>query len=328
MMTKKISASSLNKVLNIMRQKRISSLNSLLLLLILGLNFAYCGKTIPNFNGQRALNDLQTQCAFGPRVPGSEASKNCLLFLEKELQQPAEKVVRQTFQYHDKLCNKFLVMTNLLASFNIKNNQRIFLAAHWDSRPTADRDPLPENRTKPVPGANDGASGVAVLMEIARCLQIVAPQIGVDIILFDGEDYGPEGNLDEYFLGSRYFAEVMRNYRPRYGILLDMVGDAQLSIPVERFSNDYLPQIVQKVWTTAASLGVSQFEDRLGEYISDDHRMLIEKGIPCIDIIDFDYPDVSQRYWHTLEDTPDKCSAESLEAVGKVLLQVIFNELD
>ncbi len=297
-----------------------------LLMFILGTNFGFCGKNIPDFDGQRAFIDLQTQCDFGSRVPGSEASINCLLFLEKELQQSAEKVVRQTFQYHDQLKNKYIIMTNLLAAFNVKSNQRIFLAAHWDSRPEADRDPVLENRDKPISGANDGASGVAVLLELARCFQASRPEIGVDIILFDGEDYGREGYLDEYFLGSRYFASVMHSYRPRYGILLDMIGDAQLSIPIEGFSQEYLPHIVEKIWNTAASLGIYQFENELGDYVNDDHRMLIDKGIPCVDLIDFNYPDASQRYWHTSADTPDKCSSESLQAVGTVLLHVIYNE--
>lgn len=308
--------------------KRISTpgISIILLIFILGSNFAFCGKNIPDFDGQQAMVYLQTQCDFGPRVPGSEASKKCLLYLEKELQQSAEKVVRQTFQYHDQVKNKYIMMTNLLAAFNVKSNQRMFLAAHWDSRPSADRDPVAENRDKPIPGANDGASGVAVLLQLARCFQTDRPEIGVDIILFDGEDYGREGHLEEYFLGSRYFAGVMRNYRPRYGILLDMIGDAQLGIPIEGFSQEYLPQIVQKTWSTAASLGIYQFENKVGDYVNDDHRMLIDQGIPCIDIIDFNYPDASQRYWHTLADTPDKCSSESLQAVGTVLLHVIYNE--
>jgi Zn-dependent M28 family amino/carboxypeptidase len=161
---------------------------------------------------------------------------------------------------------------------------------------------------------------------MARCFKITRPEIGVDIILFDGEDYGREGYLEEYFLGSRYFAAVMRDYRPRYGILLDMIGDTQLTIPIEGYSQEYLPQIVKKIWSTAASLGIYQFQNELGDYINDDHRMLIDKGIPCIDIIDFNYPDASHRFWHTLADTPDKCSSESLQSVGTVLLHVIYNE--
>lgn len=217
-------------------------------------------------------------------------------------------------------------MTNLIASFNSKESQRIFLAAHWDTRPMADRDPDPNNRNTPILGANDGASGVAVLLEIARNLSLSSPEIGVDIILFDGEDFGDEGDLDEYFLGSRIFAENSVNYKPRFGILLDMIGDAQLAIPVEGYSQEYLPHIVNKIWSTAESLGEYVFERRTGSYIEDDHKMLIEKGIPCIDLIDFAYPDESHRYWHTLEDTPDKCSPESLGSVGRVLLNVIYGE--
>ena len=301
-------------------------LKNLLFIFIIPLHLTYCSQAIPQFDGGNAMQYLKNQCEFGPRVPGSEASKKCLEYLESELTKSAGKVVKQQFQHFDKEKNINLLMTNLLAAFNPNVNQRIFLAAHWDSRPFADRDPNPLNRNKPVPGANDGASGVAVLLEIARNLGENAPEIGVDIILFDGEDYGREGHLEDYFLGSRFFAKSAANYRPRFGILLDMVGDAQLSIPIEGHSQEYLPHLVEKVWSTAESLGFTEFERRMGQYINDDHKMLIDKGIPCIDIIDFNYPDESHRYWHTLEDTPDKCSVESLHAVGTVILNVIYNE--
>jgi glutaminyl-peptide cyclotransferase len=288
---------------------------------VIFLFFTFCGRSIPQFNGENAFSYLQKQCEFGPRVPGSETAKQCLQFIKLELVKFTEHVVEQKFQYYDKIREKNLLMTNLLASFNPEKKQRVFLAAHWDSRPTADRDPNMENQIKPIIGANDGASGVAVLLEIARNLKKKPPSVGIDLILFDGEDYGREGHLEEYFLGSRYFAEQAGNYRPKYGILLDMVGDAQLSIPIEGYSQQYLPHIVDKIWQTAESLGYFQFERRVGEYINDDHRMLIDKGIPCIDIIDFDY-----SYWHTMADTPDKCTPQSLEAVGTVVLHVIYNE--
>ncbi len=297
-----------------------------LIILIASLNLMFCDDAIPQFDEQRAFGYLQAQCDFGPRVPGSKEAKACLKYLESELKQYADTVVRQPFQHFDSRQNKTLFMTNLIASFNSEQPQRIFLAAHWDTRPMADRDPDPLKRHIPIAGANDGASGVAVLLEIARNLHRISPAIGVDIILFDGEDFGEEGNLDEYFLGSKVFAKQAVNYKPRFGILIDMIGDKQLSIPIEGFSQEYLPQVVDKVWLMAESLGEVVFEKRLGSYINDDHKMLIEKGIPCIDIIDFAYPDESHRYWHTLEDTPDKCSPESLGSVGRVLLNVIYNE--
>jgi peptidase M28-like protein len=297
-----------------------------IIILFFSLQLFFCSDGIPQFDEQNAFSYLEKQCEFGPRNPGSEGAKNCLVYLEKELSKYADKVVRQPFQHFDKRTNKTFLMTNLIASFNAKKSQRVFLAAHWDTRPMADRDPNPNNRNIPIIGANDGASGVAVLLEIARNLAASSPDIGVDIILFDGEDFGDEGDLDEYFLGSRFFAENAKNYKPRFGILLDMIGDAQLSIPIEGYSQKYLPQIVNKIWSTAESLGEYVFENRSGSYIEDDHKILIEKGIPCVDLIDFAYPDESHRYWHTIEDTPDKCSPESLGSVGRVLLNVIYNE--
>jgi len=306
-------------------KKSVKNLN-FIAMLILTLNMVMCDKAIPQFDGQNAFGYLESQCAFGPRNPGSEGAKECLSFLETELAKYADKVVRQPFQHIDKQDRTVLHLSNIIAAFSPEESQRIFLAAHWDTRPRADYDPDPANRNKPILGANDGASGVAVLLEIARVLKENPPKIGVDIILFDGEDYGREGDLDEYFLGSRYFANNAVNYKPRFGILLDMIGDAQLSIPIEGFSREYLPHIVEKVYSTAESLGEMAFEKRLGSYINDDHKALLEKGIPCIDLIDFAYPDESHRYWHTLEDTPDKCSPESLGSVGRVLLNIIYNE--
>jgi hypothetical protein len=287
---------------------------------------ASCSPAVPEFNGERAYADLIKQCSFGPRVPGTSAADSCLQFLRHSLEENSATVVEQHFEYYDAFRDKSLDLTNLLASFNQEARSRIFLAAHWDSRPMADRDPDPENRDKPVPGANDGASGVAVILEIARALNQNKPPVGVDLILFDGEDYGREGHLEEYFLGSRYFARNIRQYRPRFGVLLDMVGDKNLTLPIEGYSQEYLPHIVDKIWSAAEKLGITAFQRIPGQYINDDHRMLIEQGIPCIDIIDFAYPDQSHRYWHTVQDTPDKCSPQSLAAVGTVLLDVIYTE--
>jgi Zn-dependent M28 family amino/carboxypeptidase len=176
-------------------------------------------------------------------------------------------------------------------------------------------------------GANDGASGVAVLLEIARQIHEIEPPVGIDIVFFDGEDYGREGDLDNYCLGSRYFTANNVKYFPKFAILLDMIGDAQLSIPVEGYSKNYAPTVVEMVWNIAEKLGIYQFQREVRGYVFDDHVILNEGGIPAIDIIDFEYPDFSHRYWHTLEDTPDKCSPRSLKVVGDVLMELIYYEL-
>ncbi len=191
------------------------------------------------------------------------------------------------------------------------------LCAHWDTRPFADKDPNLDNRDKPIPGANDGASGVAALIELARVFDIVAPPVPIVFVLFDGEDWGK--TTANMFHGSRYYARNITPAKPRYAILLDMVGDADLSIPIEPTSMKAAPELMRDLWTTAQDMGVTQFSARTGPAISDDHLLLIKGGIPAIDLIDFDYAP-----WHTLEDTPDKCSAESLQAVGSVLAAYIY----
>ncbi len=287
--------------------------------------FTISGFLPAQFNAERAFADLEKQVSFGTREPGSRGHELCLNFLEKELKKSAEKTVLQSFDYQDLKNRKKFILTNIIASFNEKQQKRIFFAAHWDTRPRADYEEK-ENRHKPILGANDGASGTAVLLEIARQLKANPPEIGVDLIFFDGEDYGEEGHLEDYFLGSRYFAKHAKDYQPKYGILLDMIGDANLNLPKEGYSQRYLPHIVDKVWKIAQSLGYSEFEERTGNYIDDDHVILIKHGIPCIDIIDFAYPDNTHRYWHTLQDTPDKCSVQSLDTIGQVMMEVINTE--
>ncbi len=279
------------------------------------------------FNGQRAFQYLKKQVDFGPRNPGSLGHEKCLRFLQDEMRKWADRVDLQSFTYHDTLRNKNLHLTNIIARFNLQNKRRIFFAAHWDTRPFADHD-VEKNRNTPIPGANDGASGVAVLLEMARVLHKQRPDIGVDLILFDGEDYGPEGHLNQYFLGSRYYAKHYGayGYNHEFGILIDMIGDAQLNIKKEGYSVQNLPWLVNKVWKVAHNLGFYEFSDDFLGYVEDDHVPLLKAGIPCIDIIDFEYPDKSNRYWHTLQDTPDKCSAQSLYIVGSVLLEVLYEE--
>ncbi|RMD98175.1 MAG: M28 family peptidase [Calditrichaeota bacterium] len=299
---------------------------SVLLILLGGMLFS-CQKKpaaplrVPDFDAGYAYRMLVKQVEFGPRVPGTRPHELCLQFLEDSLKKYADKVVRQSFDYTVQKTGQTVRLTNLIGSFGLKPGPRVLLAAHWDSRPWADQDPDSANRNKPIPAANDGASGVAVLLEIARILKATPPAIGVDIVFFDGEDLGSSGYPETYAAGSQYFAKHKDiHYNPFLGILLDMVGDKDLRIYKEVNSVRYAPAVVDVVWNYAARLNISSFINETRHEISDDHVPLLKAGIPCIDLIDFDYP-----YWHTLEDTPDKCSPQSLEKVGKVVLAVVYN---
>jgi hypothetical protein len=282
--------------------------------------------SIPKFRGAHAFDYLIKQTEFGPRNPNSKGHQACLDYLFQTLRGYADDVQLQPFaaQGYDEV----LALTNVIAKFNTNATTRILLSAHWDTRPRADQDTNRSKRDQPILGANDGASGVAVLLEIASLLKSQPPTVGVDIVLFDGEDYGLEGDLSNYFLGSRYFAANKPDgFNPRFGILLDMVGDKFLDLPREQHSVRFAPDIVSLVWGKAKELGFTQFTDESGEEINDDHLQLNQVGIKTINIIDFNYPDPTHRYWHTHDDTPDKCSAESLEAVGMVITHVVYSQL-
>lgn len=205
-------------------------------------------------------------------------------------------------------------MANLLAEQNWRDAKvRVVVLAHWDSRPFADQDPDPANRTKPVLGANDGASGVAVILELARALQGRLKDVGVLYLLTDGEDLGPD--IDEMLLGARHFARNLPSPKPDYGILLDMVGDKDLRIPMERYSHQAAPWLLREIYDLAAKTGLgTTFPKVLGQWIIDDHVPLIEAGIPTIDLIDFTY-----EPWHTVRDTPEQCSPASLGKVGRLM---------
>ena len=281
---------------------------------------------VPAFNAKRAFSYLTEQTSFGPRNPGSTGHERCLQYLQKSLQGLASTTELQAFTV-DGYDGEKLNLTNVFSSFNPSATNRILLIAHWDTRPRSDEDKDPRKQNLPVLGANDGASGVAVLIELANELKASPPPIGVDILLNDGEDYGKPSDLDKYFLGTRYFAKHLKpDYHPQFGILLDMVGDSNLEIMKEPISMRYAPEVVDMVWSAARSLGMYQFTENVQRTVLDDHVPLNEAGIKTIDLIDFDYPDASNRYWHTTEDTPDKCSPASLEAVGRVLLEVIYHQ--
>jgi glutaminyl-peptide cyclotransferase len=288
-------------------------------------------KEPPKFNADRAWKYLTDQTDFGPRNPNSIGHANCVQYFKETLQKYASSVILQS--WIDEGYNEKLHLTNILASFNPEITTRILLCAHWDSRPRAERDPDPKKRNLPILGANDGASGVAILLELATLMKENPPNVGIDIVLFDGEDYGTEGDLSKYFLGARYFVKNKPvGYYPVYGVLLDLVGDKNLKLPKEGASaTQYNPLLVNHVWNIAKSLGYNQFDYNIHSSISDDHVILNESGISCINIIDTDLVggdlyNEERNYWHTHGDTPDKCSKESLKVVGDVLLELIYKK--
>jgi len=274
----------------------------------------------PEFDGESAFEYLEKQCDFGPRYPGSEAHQRLKKYLIDILKTHTDMVKEQRFSFYDSLLKKELNSTNIIASFYPEKKERILLCAHWDTRPFADEETQPELREKPVLGANDGASGVAVLLELASILSQRQPKWGVDIVLFDAEDYGSEERGVEFCVGSDYFAKNMGKHKPKFGILLDMIGDKNLEIYREGHSEKYAKEIVDLVWDTAEKLNLNCFRNSVKYHMIDDHISLLKAGIKCIDIIDFDYP-----YWHTTHDTPDKCSGESLEKVGRVLIKILYD---
>ena len=213
--------------------------------------------------------------------------------------------------------------TNIIASFNLDpdENTRIMLSAHWDTRPYADQESDSTRRAQPIPGANDGGSGVAVLLEVARILSNEPPDVGVDILFFDLEDSGADTTIP-FALGSEFFAANNAHYRPTFGINIDMVCDRNLQIPKEINSVQAAGYIVDRVWRAAREENAEAFLDREGTAVLDDHIAFLSRGIPVIDLIHTPFP----SYWHTLDDTIDKCSAASLGQVGNVLLRVIYEE--
>ncbi len=290
---------------------------------------AFAGMAAPKpapVDGARAYKYLNQICEIGPRPAGSAANAKQRAFVAKHFQQLGLKVTEQPFSGVDPKSGAAVAMVNLIGSWQPDRRERIVLGAHYDTRPFPDEDPDPARRRAAFIGANDGASGVALLMEIAHHLADSPCPFGVDLVLFDGEElvYGGGRNQDgEYFLGSkefarRYAAEEGEDRKPTYtyiaGIVLDMVGDRDLAIDQEENSVNLAPGLVREIWTVARQINARAFRQRVGQAVLDDHLALNNAGIPTIDLIDFDY-----RHWHTSNDVPEHCSAASLEQVGKVI---------
>lgn len=297
----------------------------LILSLLLGTGLG-CAQSadIPRFDSSSAFAALKKQVDIGPRYPGSNGQLICRDYIVSQLKPYADDVIVQDFKHV--ASGKELPLYNIIAHFNSSAPSFILLAAHWDSRPIADKEVNPVKQAQPIPGANDGASGVAVLLELARVFKQLRPDIGVIMVFFDGEDYAVETDSAEHmFLGSKYYAANLSSKTKssiRYGILLDMIGDKNLNIYQEVQSVKAAPETVKKVWAAARSLGYERTFIPQAKYdIMDDHVPLIRAGVKCIDVIDFDYGP-----WHTLDDTVDKCSADSLKIVGEVVAKVIYKE--
>ena len=284
-----------------------------------------CNNAVPKFDKGNAFRYLVEQCEFGPRNPGSNGYKQCLDYLQKTLVGFADTVLLQPFVLDDLVDEKNYDLTNIIARFKVNEPEQLLIGAHWDTRPWADEDPVPEKRNDPIIGANDGASGVAVILELARILNASPPPIGITLVLFDGEDMGRPGTPKSYAQGSLAFAKDLPIEKPDEAIILDMIGDAELHIPIERYSYQQNRQLVKKLWGLAKVLSLDAFESRIEYSIYDDHVPLwAEAKIPAVDIIDFNYPNSYTNYWHTTQDLPEHCSAESLGQVGTLLVHYIY----
>lgn len=287
----------------------------------------------PPFDADSAYAFVERLVTFGPRVPNTEAHRKAGDWLAATLRGYGWDVTEQraTLEAFD---GTPLQARNIFGRLNPETEERLLLLAHWDSRPWADSDPDPQKRSQPVPGANDGASGVGVLLETARQLSAAGSKAGVDILFVDAEDWGSHDDEDSWALGTRHFAEnpPADGYRPSGAILLDMVGSPQASFGYEYFSAQANPSLLRKVWRKAAALGHGKyFHTGFGGAVTDDHVELIKRGIPAIDIIDYRNSGGYTGFdpvWHTAADDMRNISTETLRAVGETVLAVAMEEGD
>jgi hypothetical protein len=302
------------------------------------------GISVPQFSGDSAYSFVEQQLAFGPRVPNTKEHRLAGSWLVETLKGYGAQVIEQDFtaETYD---GQELFLKNIIASYKPEAKKRLMLAAHWDTRPFADKDTDSLNWQRPIAGANDGASGVAVLLEVARLLsQNQLPDVGVDLVLFDGEDWGEPEFYDEelqqanamrgkmyWCLGSQYWAARKHtpNYTAYYGILLDMVGAKDALFYQEGFSRQFAPSVVKKVWAWGQELGHgNHFIAKASSEVTDDHYFMNQGGVPSIDIIQYDPADdfYFGSYHHTLQDDIDIISKETLQAVGETVLHVVYHE--
>jgi hypothetical protein len=287
------------------------------------------------FDAKAAMEYTKQQVGFGPRVPGTPQAATAGDWIVTMMRQRADTVIEQRFT-HRTLDGRDLPLRNILVRYRPADTRRILYVTHWDTRPTADEDPVLGNRATPILGANDGAAGVGLFIALADQLEKTPPTVGVDLLFVDGEDYGKSFDppYADVLLGSQYFADHLpsADYHPMFGVLWDMIADKDLNILQEARSVTQAPEIVTRVWQKAADLGYSKyFIARGGQDVTDDHVPLLAKGLRVIDVIDIDYgplgPDgvPNPSYHHTLQDTMDKLSERSFQVVGDVALSLIID---
>lgn len=271
-------------------------------------------------DAQRAYQYLVDICDIGPRISGSPGMLKQQELIQKHFEEFGARVQFQEFDAAHPQTGNPVRMRNIIVSWHPDSKERVLVCCHYDTRPWPDRERLEIHRRMPFIGANDGASGVALFMELAHHMQSIKPRYGVDFVMFDGEELVYDRD-DKYFLGSEYFATQYRDQPPQHryvaGVLVDMIADKDLNLFYERNSLKYASHVTRSVWSTARELRVSEFIPRRKHEVRDDHLPLNEIAkIPTTDVIDFDYP-----YWHTRNDVPAACSGKSMSKVGRVLLR-------
>ena len=275
-------------------------------------------------DGENAYSILKRICTLGPRISGSDAMQQQQRMLTEYFEKLGAKVELQSFEMRHPATFRDVTIGNLIVQFYPDRKERIMICTHYDTRPYPDRDP--RNPRGRFIGANDGASGVGLLCELGRHVNNLDGEIGLDFVFFDAEEFIYDKNRDELFVGSTYFSEQYRKeppeYRYREAVLIDMIGDKHLDLYYEKNSRSLAPKLTKEIWQIAGNLGIREFKPQTRHAVRDDHLPLNNIArIPTCDIIDFDYPTIKNRniYWHTTEDTVDKCSADSLAKVGWVL---------
>lgn len=270
-------------------------------------------------DGDRAMKYLREICAFGPRMSGTPAMTKQQEFLQKHFEKLGGKVTMQSFTAKQiSQRNAPVAMKNMIISWFPERKRRVIICSHYDTRPIADQERDPRKWREPFVSANDGGSGVAFLMELAHHVKALDTKVGIDFVLFDGEEYIWNSDRDEYFFGSKHFANEWRKdkNRPAYvgAVLLDMIAGKNVRFPAEGHSYTRARNLTVQLWNIAQELRCQAFQQRVGDYVQDDHLALQRVGIPACDIIDFSYP-----HWHRLSDTPDNCAPDGMIQVGKVL---------